>query len=121
LWEPGTRVTIKESFTYSLNSSGLAAVYFFVPTGTKYVSGYNGDDCQELRDGDGNIVHKFPKLPGYFKVKVPEGQDGKVWNYKAGRMRILMTVHPYMALSPNELLLPAEVVEAELAHRKQRK
>ena len=121
LWEPGTRVTIKESFTYSLNSSGLAAVYFFVPTGTKYVSGYNGDDCQELRDGDGNIVHKFPKLPGYFKVKVPEGQDGKVWNYKAGRMRILMTVPPYMALSPNELLLPAEVVEAELAHRKQRK
>ena len=120
LWEPGTRVSIKETFSSYLGSSGQAVVYFFVPTGTEYVGGYNGDGCTDLRDGDGNVVYTFPTLPGYFNVKVPEGQDGKVWRYNAGRMKILMTVPPYMALSPDELLIPEEVLKRELTARRNR-
>ena len=56
--------------------------------------------------------------PRYFKIEVPPGQDGKAWKFDSvGGTPFLTTVPPYIARSPDELLLPAEVVEAELKLR----
>ena len=57
----------------------------------------------------------FGKLEdGWFQVKVPEGQDGRLWKFENthGR-RQLVTVPPYLAISADDLLLPKEVVEAD--------
>ncbi len=94
--------------------------YFFVPTGTKYVGGYAPDGYSgQIRDGDSKVVFKFGGgPPRYFKIEVPPGQDGKAWQFDSvGGTPFLTTVPPYIARSPDELLLPAEVVQAELKLR----
>ena len=50
----------------------------------------------------------------FYSVAVPDGQDGKVWRirYARGAVRLL-TVPPYFARTPQELLLPREVVEKD--------
>lgn len=52
--------------------------------------------------------------PAYFSVPVEMGQDGKLWQFaNTAGQRQLLTVPPYLARSPQELLLPREVIEAE--------
>ena len=89
---------------------------FYVPKGTMLVGGYTDDLHGALRDGLGKKVLSFDALaqPGNFSVPVPPGTDGRVWWFEQCRgRRVLMTVPPYLAPSPAELLLPAEVVETD--------
>lgn len=55
---------------------------------------------------------------GYFKVSVPEGQDGSLWKMEqCYGAQMLMTVPPYLAHNEQELLVPREVVERDSADR----
>lgn len=86
---------------------------FYVPQGTTVVGGHSDNLHGALYDSTGKSVFDFSGMehPGNYSVPVPEGQDGKVWWLKQCRGRqVLMTVPPYLAPSPAELLLPAEVV-----------
>jgi hypothetical protein len=50
--------------------------------------------------------------PNYWSTPVPAGQDGQFWRIQSGRGPVrLLTVPPYLALQPANLLLPAETVE----------
>jgi hypothetical protein len=64
-----------------------------------------------MLDANGQKIFDFPAKPGYFQVKVPNGQDGKLWKMQqcAGE-RMLMTVPPVFARSPQDLLLPVVVL-----------
>ena len=89
---------------------------FYVPKGTTLIGGYTDDLRGVMRDSSGKSVFAFSDLkrPGNFSVPVPAGEDGKVWWLEQCRgRRILMTVPPYLAPSPAELLLPSEVVERD--------
>jgi hypothetical protein len=95
---------------------------FYVPKGTTLVGGWASRIANwappvsgRLLDGAGNLVHDFTgKGDGWFAVKVPAGQDGKLWTFADTQgQRLLMTVPPYLARNGTELLLPAEVVAAD--------
>jgi hypothetical protein len=78
------------------------------------------DPCGVLKDGSGEIVLTFDggPYPGYFNVEVPPGQPGKAWLFwYCGGTPFLMTVPSFIARSPEELLVPREVLEAELRGR----
>jgi hypothetical protein len=104
--EPG------EPFPYR----GRWTLYFYVPKGTGTVGGFAGSTTGTMLDSDGNQVFDFTQMEGagYFKVDVPPGRDGTLWRIKSALgVRRLMTVPPYMAASPQHLLLPREVVEKD--------
>lgn len=94
---------------------GRWSLYFYVPKRTKFIGGHAAGPGF-IRDSAGKYVFGSMKgkAPGYFKIPVEPGQDGKLWQLDAsiGR-RILLTVPPYLALSPDKLLLPREVVEKD--------
>ncbi len=95
---------------------------FYVPKGTRVVGGWASRIANwaprisgKLLDGDGREQLDFARIEeGWFKVAVPEGQDGRLWTFQNSQgQRLLMTVPPCLARSGAELLLPREVVEAD--------
>lgn len=116
---PGTHFVEKwTTAVHPFGPTGAFWGYIFVPTGTRYIAGYaqdGGSGC--LRDSSGKAILTFAggPFPGYFKVTVPPGQDGTVWKFDGcGGNPYLMTVPPFIARSPEELLIPAEVMKAEM-------
>lgn len=88
--------------------------YFYVPKGTKVI-GLFGGEHGEVRDSqDRPHFWLNGREANFYTVAVPPGEDGKFWRvrYVRGAMRLL-TVPPYFARSPKELLLPKEVLEAD--------
>ncbi|MCY3022621.1 MAG: DUF4838 domain-containing protein [Planctomycetota bacterium] len=124
-WPAGMPVTIESGIdTPDVTSHfrGPWTMYFYVPKGTKLVGGWASRVANwaprvsgKLLDANGQVAFDFGKgEEGWFKVPVPEGQDGKLWKFaNSVGQRLLMTVPPYLARSAEELLLPAEVVEAD--------
>lgn len=88
--------------------------YFYVPKGTKVI-GLFGGEHGEVRDSqDRPHFWLNGREANFYTVAVPPGEDGKFWRvrYVRGALRLL-TVPPYFARSPKELLLPKEVLEAD--------
>jgi hypothetical protein len=113
-WKPGTPMTIISSLVEPAGFSGSWNLYFYVPKKTKIVGLFAGGSGK-LLDGSGNVAFTFrAKKPDYYGIKVPEGQDGKLWKFHqcTGTKR-LMTVPPCLASNARELLLPPEIVEAD--------
>ncbi len=94
----------------------------YVPRGTRVIGGWASRIANwaprisgTLVAPDGRVALDFASIDeGWFKVPVPEGQDGKLWTFRNNQgQRLLMTVPPYLARNGQELLLPVEVVEAD--------
>jgi len=109
-WPDGMPMTVVSSTEQPAKLYGRWHLYFYVPKGTPIIGGFaEGEGF--LLDPDGKTVHTFAAKPGYFSVKVPAGQDGRLWSFKhSGGNRQLMTVPPCLARDASELLLPEEVV-----------
>ncbi len=94
-------------------------LYFYVPRDTPVVGGFTDVSRGVMLDADGNQVYNFRELttPAYFSVPVPEEQAGRFWKLAGGTShsgrRILLTVPPFLARTPSELLLPREVVQTD--------
>ncbi|MCL4193639.1 MAG: DUF4838 domain-containing protein [Thermoguttaceae bacterium] len=113
VWPEGFPRTIEISQRYSPGEAGRRSGYFYVPRGTVVVAGYGSPAGRgEIRVG-GKPVFRFDSLdgPDYFEIAVENGMDGKLWSFHgvAGRF-VLLTVPPYSARHPRELLLPKEIV-----------
>jgi proteasome lid subunit RPN8/RPN11 len=109
-WPEGVPMTVASSPESPAALYGRWTLYFYVPKGTKVIGGY-ASGPGVLCDSASAKAHVFPKQPGYFSVPVRPGQDGKLWKFENSvGQRLLLTVPPYLARSPRELLLPAEVV-----------
>ncbi len=97
----------------SQGGAGASTAYFYVPRGTSVI-GAHIPGRGVLRDPSGRVAASFDRN-GYVQVEVPSGMDGRLWkleNMRGGNF-LLLTVPPYFAASPESLLLPREVVEAE--------
>jgi len=108
--------TVESGMDNAFPFAGTWSMYFYVPKGTKVVGGFASSRLGSVLDGSGAPVLAFGKIttPGFFKIDVPPGQDGKLWKFeKCNGQRTLLTVPPYLARSAAELLLPREVVQAD--------
>ena len=78
------------------------------------IGGYWSKVGCELVDPDGAVALVNAVHNAYFALPVPSGQDGQIWQIrKCNPLCYLMTVPPQAARSPQELLLPREVVDAD--------
>jgi len=112
-WPKPRPMTVVSSLDQPANFYGRWSLCFYVPSGTKFVGGFSAGPGR-LLDGDGKVVFTFKDKPGYFRVLVSPGQDVRLWRFdRCAGQHLLMTVPPCLARSREELLLPAEVVNAE--------
>lgn len=112
-WNCTLPLTIKSTLAEPMNAglTDLWQLYFYVPKGTREVvlfGGEHGDVCDsQMRP----LFWLNGREPSYYSVKVPDGEDGKLWCLRNSKgPKILLTVPPYFARKPSELILPAEVV-----------
>ena len=110
-WPSGQRMSWKMSLDdYPHMMSGRWSLYAWVPQGTKKIGLFSAAGGGELRRPDGEKALDLATPGGAFlSVDVPEGMDGQLWKFHsvAGRVSLL-TIPPYLARSPDELVLPAE-------------
>ena len=91
--------------------SGRWSLYAWVPPGTKKIGLYSAATAGELRLPDGKKALDLASEGGRFlSIDVPEGSDGHYWKFHsvAGRVSLL-TIPPFLARSPSELVLPSGV------------
>ncbi len=116
----GTIWTMEVSHDEHNTLTGDWVLYFYVPRQTEVIGGFTDSPRGVMRNAAGEQVFNFRELdtPAFFSVPVPEGQCGSFWQLAGGTghrgRRILLTVPPFLARTPAELLLPREVVEADM-------
>jgi hypothetical protein len=110
--KPWTVTSSSDAPSPSQGVAGTSTLYFYVPKGAAVI-GAHIPGRGVLLDPDEHPVKNFDK-DGYVKIDVPAGMDGRLWKVKdiRGGNFVLLTVPPYFAPSPRDLLLPREVVEA---------
>jgi Domain of unknown function (DUF4838) len=93
---------------------GQWMAYFYVPKGTKTIGLFGGEHGEVQDSRNRTVFWLNGRKRDFHAVPVPDGQDGKVWRVRYGRGDVrLLTVPPYFAPTPGQLLLPAEVVERD--------
>ncbi len=115
VWPEDQPMTVLSGDAHRAQFHGRWTLYFYVPKGTSTVGGF-ASGVGRLMDSRGEVVHTFADQAGYFQVKAPKGEDGRLWKFDhcAGQ-RLLLTVPPSLARNADELLLPAEVVQRDQA------
>lgn len=114
-WPSDLRRTVLASEGADKQVSGRHSWYFYVPRGTRVIGAYSSAGAGYLYNADGDQVLDFRQTAtDYLSVKVPHGQDGKLWSVRAlsGRFRLL-NVPPFVAGTAADLLLPKEVVNRD--------
>jgi hypothetical protein len=111
-WPDDLPMTIASTQELPMNPHyGMWMGYFYVPKGTAII-GLFGGEHGEVIDGEGRAQFWLNgRERNFYGVPVPKGQDGKVWHlrYARGPVRLL-TVPSYFARTPQDLLLPREVI-----------
>ncbi len=114
IFPPGQARTVEMSMDQPSRFHHRASFYFYVPKGARVIGGF-------MRSAHGARVHgprgeRVGRIDqsGYFTIDVPPGDDGQAWSIQSAMGGvILMTVPPFVAGSPQELLLPDEIVEKD--------
>jgi hypothetical protein len=114
-WDAGTAMVIPAAADSAMNRFYSPwTLWFYVPKGTKMV-GLFGGTGGEILNADGKPAFSLnDREASYYSTPVAEGQDGRLWRIRGGRGPVqLLTVPPYFARSPDELLLPKDVVDRD--------
>ena len=116
-WDPDQLLTDWCEGTTYPKPTQVWSRYFYVPKGTREVVGFSGRTSGgEITDSSGRVLYTFDgKRARLFVIPVPEGQAGMVWRMQTMYAKLLLTVPSALARSPQELLLPEEVVERDRA------
>ena len=117
-YEPrGAKMTLLAGGEHELRRNWYDRLYFYVPDNTVdiFIAGTLMEGRHDFFDADGELVDhdQIEVIQDYTRVPVAEGQDGAVWSLDmtATRPEIrFLNIPGYVALSPDELLLPREMV-----------
>ncbi|MDD5707461.1 MAG: DUF4838 domain-containing protein [Kiritimatiellae bacterium] len=112
-WPAGAQVTVEAAAAQGgvfFGSAGENFVYFYVPKGTERVEMAGSMQRGVIFPPDGAPQVGIPNCAP-INIPVKPGQDGKVWKIWVVGQLGLLSVPPYVALSPDELLLPKEVAQ----------
>jgi hypothetical protein len=108
-WSAGTALSIPATRAEPPAFWGRWSLYLYVPRGTRELVLYSGRGQGQLLDPRGVVAHVFGAQQGIIRIPVPPGQDGKAWKFdKNLGERLPLNVPPWLAASPDELLVPAE-------------
>ena len=80
-----------------------------IPAKADRVAGYSEAPAGKILNDSGKVLHDFAKRkgPNYFDVKIKPSDESRVFKLEGMTGKImLMTTPPYMARSPDELLVP---------------
>ncbi|MEY4939295.1 MAG: hypothetical protein RIQ93_1030 [Verrucomicrobiota bacterium] len=114
-WPPGRPVAIPASPAERTRLHGAYSLGFFVPAGAASIAGYAEQARGSIRSSAGDLILDFSTLKqaGYFSVPVKHEWAGQWCRFvDTSGVKLLMTTPPYLARSPDELLLPEEVQTA---------
>ena len=110
-WPAGQRMSWKMSLEdFPAKITGRWTLYFYVPKGTKMIGLYSAAGAGQLLDPDGNVASELKYGGGGFlSIPVPEEVSGRIWKISSasGSVRLL-NVPPFLARSPEELVLPVD-------------
>lgn len=109
-WPTGQPMSWKMSLESGMRTTGRWTLYFYVPSGTEKIGLYSSATGGQLLNPDGHVTLEFNHPGGEFlSVPVPEGSDGRLWKIsRAGGSVRLLNVPPFLARTPDELILPAD-------------
>ncbi len=116
-YEPrGAKMTFLAGGEYGLERNYFDRLYFYVPQGVDEVilAGTLTEGRHTFYDGSQQPIsaNAIEEHQGYTIIPVPEGQDGTAWSLETSAIRIelaFVNTPGYVALSPQELLLPVEL------------
>ncbi len=113
-WPETAFFTVESSLDRTFNVIGRTNAVFYVPKGTKKIGAFARGRGRIL-DPEGTVAYTLNGETGFISIPVPEGQDGAYWYFEGlvGARLKLLTVPPFLAPSPSQMLLPREVVEAD--------
>ena len=110
----GRPASLALSLDYTPNSLGgrMPRMYFFVPKGTKQVQYFCKGILYDVNGPDGKKLKTVSESGKYITVDVPAGADGKVWSFNNLAIGDLYfcNIPNYIAVSPDALLVPREVL-----------
>lgn len=110
-WPESTPVSLRSGLDDRPNLEYRWTLFFYVPKGLHRIQMLYGGGVGHLLDGHGRPVFRFEGRPRVIDVPVPDGEDGSYWMFdKVTGRRLLLNVPPWLAASPEELLLPEEVL-----------
>ncbi len=113
-WAKGQRISFHSSLDAPISTHGRWSLYFYVPRGTKVIGLYGNGEATIQNPAGETVFSLDQRTPGYHSIPVEPGTDGKLWKVHHASAEIrLLTVPPYLARSPGELLLPREVIEQD--------
>ncbi|MDD5707460.1 MAG: DUF4838 domain-containing protein, partial [Kiritimatiellae bacterium] len=109
-WPAGAPVSLSASGAPGVGIFNVThietTVYFYVPKGTKQLDLASGVNRGNIAPPDGTLSVWESKT----RIPVKPGQDGKIWKAFGLTGYIgFLNIPPYVALSPDELLVPSEV------------
>lgn len=109
-WPEGAAVVAVADRQQPIYGIGQREVYFFVPQGTQRIVAWMSSMSSVIfRDPSGQTVKvELDSWPNMLVVEVAEGLDGKAWSVSSSvnGQFALLNVPPYLARSPDELLVP---------------
>ncbi len=124
LWDydpRGANVSIRADDAHPLGRNWYDRLYFYVPAGTEeiLIAGTLREGRHAFLDGDGQRIAPETIVvdQGFTTVPVPDSQDGRVWSVTLRSLRAgirFLNIPGYVALAPDELLLPRSIVSREL-------
>ncbi len=113
----GAKTTLLAGGEHQLRRNWYDRLYFYVPRGTPeiYIAGHLIEGRYEFVDASGQAIASddVEVIQDYMRVTVPPGQDGAVWSLEMSALRPdlrFLNIPGYVAFSPDELLLPEEVI-----------
>lgn len=110
LWADGAPVVAMADRHQPIYGIGQRQLYFFVPKGTQRIVAWVSSMASvTFRDPSGRTVTALlQSWPDRMAVEVPDGQDGQAWSVisNVNGQFALLNVPPYLARSPDELLVP---------------
>ena len=109
-WPPGSTalgLADRRHYQYGI---GLRGLYFYVPKGSKQIVAWVSSVSRlTFSDASGRTKKcELSTWPNLVVVDVKEDQDGQAWSVASNvnGQFMLLNIPPYLALSPDELLVP---------------
>lgn len=108
-WPGGASVAVPAGQQLRSDIAEEYTAWFYVPAGTTEIGGYSAEPQGRMVDEDRRVIFDFATLKKgeHFLVRIQPVSSGRFFRIEgASGGKLLLTVPPYLARRPSELILP---------------